>query len=280
MTLAQRSPCYFANGTVLPDEEFYNSYQPCTSGGPPTICCAFDRPNPAGGIRDTVDECLPNGLCQNRAGDATTWWANFCTSSGIEFGKCITACRSTKDKYGHTQLTPCTGKADSDRWCCGANNPTCCADESRVVRLAQVLGGALSSSMVSSSVVSSASATASSVSGAAPSTTATSVAPGQTEKKTKLSGGAIAGIVLGAIAGLTILAGIFVAQRARYKNKASTSGTSNHVETPTNPYIPQEYVGPGPEGYATQYAPPAELPPVSPRELHSGNHMSLAPPFP
>lgn len=62
--------CYFANGTALPTDPIYNQYQPCQSGGPSTICCGIFRDNVAGGnvtAGDTMDECLPNGLCQNRA---------------------------------------------------------------------------------------------------------------------------------------------------------------------------------------------------------------------
>ena len=65
---AQSGTCYFANGTALPNDPGYNEYQPCTSG-PSTICCGINRANPAGGDSSkgfTVDECLPNGLCQNR----------------------------------------------------------------------------------------------------------------------------------------------------------------------------------------------------------------------
>ena len=62
--------CYFANGTALRTDAIYNQYQPCQSGGPSTICCGIFRDNVAGGnitAGDTIDECLPNGLCQNRA---------------------------------------------------------------------------------------------------------------------------------------------------------------------------------------------------------------------
>jgi hypothetical protein len=62
--------CYFANGTALPVDPIYNQYQLCQSGGPSTICCGIFRDNVAGGnvtAGDTMDECLPNGLCQNRA---------------------------------------------------------------------------------------------------------------------------------------------------------------------------------------------------------------------
>jgi len=61
--------CYFANGTVLPNTPGYNEYEPCTSG-PSTICCGTNRALPPGVSRTpgsfVRDECLPNGLCQNR----------------------------------------------------------------------------------------------------------------------------------------------------------------------------------------------------------------------
>ena len=66
--LAQTSSCYFANGTSLPSLPEYNEYQPCSSGVT-TICCGTNRANEAGGDPGkgfTKDECLPNGLCQNR----------------------------------------------------------------------------------------------------------------------------------------------------------------------------------------------------------------------
>jgi hypothetical protein len=67
-TYAQAATCYFANGTALPNTPDYASYQPCASG-PVTTCCGTNRALPAGAIRNegfTSDECLPNGLCQNR----------------------------------------------------------------------------------------------------------------------------------------------------------------------------------------------------------------------
>jgi hypothetical protein len=61
--------CYYVNGTALPAN---SDYEPCapSSGGAPTTCCGTNRANPAGSNRTqgafTRDECLPNGLCQNR----------------------------------------------------------------------------------------------------------------------------------------------------------------------------------------------------------------------
>jgi hypothetical protein len=74
--------CYGPDGSKLAqDGAFFSSMQPCTSGGPSTICCATNRTNSAGGdIKngDTKDECLANGLCQNRV-----------TTNGVESTKCV-----------------------------------------------------------------------------------------------------------------------------------------------------------------------------------------------
>jgi len=61
------SACYDAKGTVL--DSGHNEYGPCSDPGLSTICCGINRPNPPGGDASngfTKDECLPNGLCQNR----------------------------------------------------------------------------------------------------------------------------------------------------------------------------------------------------------------------
>lgn len=62
--------CRFGNGTLLPDEPAWNIYQPCPNDdGPGTICCALNRSQPPWGnfsLGPTRDDCLPNGLCQNR----------------------------------------------------------------------------------------------------------------------------------------------------------------------------------------------------------------------
>ena len=68
--------CRFKNGTTLPSEGFYDWYQPCPGS---SVCCALNRDNAPGGnvsLGLTRDECLPNGLCQNRATGrkvATQW---------------------------------------------------------------------------------------------------------------------------------------------------------------------------------------------------------------
>ena len=64
--ISGEATCYFANGTALPKTPGYLEYQACPGS---SICCGINRSNipngdPANGF--TRDECLPNGLCQNR----------------------------------------------------------------------------------------------------------------------------------------------------------------------------------------------------------------------
>jgi hypothetical protein len=70
LTVVLAQTCYLPNGTPLPSTgDFFPAFQPCTSGGPSTICCATNRTRePGGDARDgeVKDECLSNGLCQNR----------------------------------------------------------------------------------------------------------------------------------------------------------------------------------------------------------------------
>ena len=234
------------------------------------------------------------------------YWVDFCADSNIDSGNCLNVCDQTRNGFGNTALTPCTGQADSDRWCCGGSND-CCTTNVGVVKLAEVFGGTISSSIVSSAT-SSATSRASSAASSAASATASSAsasttggsataspAPssGSSEKKSSLSGGAIAGIVIGAIAGLALVAAaIFFARRAAMYKKRAAAPSSNYVEAPANPpqYPDQGYVGPGSEKYAQQnqhrsqglahYAPPTELPPAPPSELPASVYAQSAPPLP
>lgn len=62
--------CRFSNGTLLPNTRQYGQYAPCAeTGSLSAVCCALIRDNEPGGnlsMGATRDECLPNGICQNR----------------------------------------------------------------------------------------------------------------------------------------------------------------------------------------------------------------------
>lgn len=71
LAVAQESGgCRFSNGTLLPGTQEFSQYAPCAeTGNLATVCCALIRGNEPGGnlsMGATRDECLPNGICQNR----------------------------------------------------------------------------------------------------------------------------------------------------------------------------------------------------------------------
>ncbi|KAH7085887.1 hypothetical protein BKA63DRAFT_28431 [Paraphoma chrysanthemicola] len=271
--------CYNIDGKLLPnDPVFYNMFQPCTSGGPSTICCATNRSNQPGGDAangDTQDECLSNGLCQNRVTkngvESTKYFLNFCTNSNLSSSDCLNVCEQTRGNQGNTEMTPCTGKADSERWCCGGGNTACCSTGVGLVTLAKNFGGIVVSSSIATSLQTSSTAvsqasTLRSASTAGSSTSSPSLSgtnapassgsstPASTSNNSSsssaLSGGAIAGIVVGAIAGLALLAAaIFFAIRAN-KYKKAAAGHTHIAEAPANPPQYGHEVGNGAEKYA------------------------------
>ncbi|OAL42961.1 hypothetical protein IQ07DRAFT_593480 [Pyrenochaeta sp. DS3sAY3a] len=288
--------CYFANGTVLPNVPEYNEYQPCSGIG--SICCGTNRDNPAGGNSSngfTADECLPNGLCQNRITadgvEKISWWVDFCSDSNINSGNCLNICDQVRNSFGNTPLTPCNGRADSERWCCGDSN-ACCTSNVGVVRLAQVFGGVLSSSIAGSatpttslalSTGASTSATASTSgtgsSSSSPSSSS-STTPNQGGGDSGLSSGAIAGIVIGVVAGLALLAAAIFFWRRSAKYKKQALGPQ-YAEAPggyPGGYRDQEHAAVPVEKYGKQQAgsSPIELPPAPPSELPSGDYAQYA----
>lgn len=110
-------------------------------------------------------------------------------------------------------MTPCDGTANSTRWCCG-DNVECCSGDIGVETIAQTFTGMIASS---TAALPSSGASAS-TSGAAtnPSTSETAVLAHSTTSSA-LSGGAIAGIVIGALAGVALIGAalFFIARRHR-----------------------------------------------------------------
>ncbi|CAN9474288.1 unnamed protein product [Alternaria alternata] len=254
--------CYFANGTALPTDPIYNQYQPCQSGGPSTICCGIFRDNVAGGnvtAGDTMDECLPNGLCQNRATttdgvEETKFFVDFCADDNIDSPNCLNVCDQVRDSFGIARITPCdNGRADSDRWCCG--DSTACSPVSKV---------------------SSASTASTPTTGTEAPNKTPSAAVGNTGEDPSVTGGVIAGIVISGVIGLALLAAaVFFARRAsKYKREAAASKYAQGIAgcLPQNPDQGQmsdyqKYMHDSQHTYSS--AQPSELPPAPPSELPS-----------
>jgi hypothetical protein len=120
-------------------------------------------------------------------------------------------------------MTPCDGTPTSEKWCCGALNVSCCMTNPIIIpanfgsnspslraSASQAQSSARASGAVSTSISSSSSR--SSGTGTAHISNSDSSSP--------LSGGAIAGIVIGSVIGVAIvfLAGVFFAKRKCFED--------------------------------------------------------------
>ncbi|KAL9633395.1 MAG: hypothetical protein Q9204_003415 [Flavoplaca sp. TL-2023a] len=159
-----------------------------------------------------------------------------------------------------TVLTVC----DDGTYCCGARNFECC-DAGRGYQVDPNNGQILvkSNTQTSTSTSSSSSTTAAPLTSAS-TTTAPTAAPAlpspTTTPSSGLSGGAKAGIAIGAVAGVAIIAGLaFLLFRERKKRKAlgqsekqapgynngyyGTAGNPNMQQQPLQPQIPPQELG-------------------------------------
>ena len=144
-------------------------------------------------------------------------------------------------------MTPCSGKADSEKWCCGDTN-ACCESGVGVVKIAQVFGREVE---VLSSVASAASRSRSSSSMVAASTPSSlSGIQGKKSEQEGLGGGVIAGSVIGALAGLAVLAAVVLFGLRRRKNRrlgfaegsmAPPQYGQNYAAPPPGPPPPNGY---------------------------------------
>jgi hypothetical protein len=123
-------------------------------------------------------------------------------------------------------MTPCDGTPTSEKWCCGALNVSCCMTNPIIIpanfgsnspslraSASQAQSSARASGAVSTSISSSSSR--SSGTGTAHISNSDSSSP--------LSGGAIAGIVIGSVIGVAIvfLAGVFFAKKKMLRRRTA-----------------------------------------------------------
>ena len=132
------------------------------------------------------------------------------------------------------RLSPCDGTANSSAWCCG-ETADCCQTGNGVITLQQVFG------RLSSTVSSTLSLTTTTTT----STTGSSSDPG-VQRPNKIGAGEIAGITIGAVAGLAmVVAAVFLIRKTSRKKQAvhvqpsfaeAPHGAAMHEMGPTTKY--------------------------------------------
>lgn len=227
--------CYLPNGQP---QALGGALVPCQIDPVRTICCATNRTNPAGGNLkngQTADECLMNGLCQNRltynGNNETHFYINTCTNKDLLSGQCLSFC--DRNAAGSSEVTSCDGTANSTRWCCGFTR-ACCDKENGDFTLPQIFGQSLqtaSSSLHPSSSIQTASFSISPSSSTTTATPSASHAP-QTDSN-GLSTGAKAGLAVAAVVAVMILLLLALFARKAYSWKkdadaAASEGVEGH----------------------------------------------------
>lgn len=209
----------------------------------------------------------------------TRQFVDYCTENGQkdEATKCANVC-STGNQELTAKITPCDGTKNSTKWCCGASTDCCSGDSTtKPVQLAQILG-AVSSSVISSSASTTATASQSSASGSASAAPAAGNTDGSGSKG--LGGGAIAGIVIGALAGVALIAAaLFFARRASHKKKAGYEAPPI-AEPPLPAEAPANAFGSERQEMSStvKYAHVAEMAGPPPSELHGDSPVHVQKP--
>lgn len=119
-----------------------------------------------------------------------------------------------------SKITPCTGKGDSDKWCCGDSN-SCCKSRVGVITLDQVLGAGISSSSSSSSSARTfRTATETAIISALPTAQTTPTESAHNDDPRDLARGIIAIVVIAAIAGVAgVVVGCWLVRRRLRKSR-------------------------------------------------------------
>jgi hypothetical protein len=262
-----QAQCYLPNGTVTTDL-YHNRCSNDTSNPLNTICCAVDRaplPGTYAEIGYTKDECLDSGICRNRYEDAegrrgVTYWREECTEKDWRSGKCLNVCtddvsllhyktpRPNKPESleappeqgadvrqvngGTHEMTPCDGTANSTTWCCG-NSASCC--ETLPITIAAKFGVIPSTSTPLATPTPSTSGASQTTSSSVP---AASSGTSGSQNSPSLSGGGIAGVVIGAIAGTALICTVVFLCIGKKQNSgiANTEPYTSAGKSPTYMY--------------------------------------------
>jgi hypothetical protein len=290
--------CYSPAGLPVQKEEVV----PCALDGVTSICCYTNRTREAGMSHEggaTADECLPNGICQNRftyQGKAeATYWIEYCTEKDYASGKCMDICASQRGEAGTSMITPCGGQSNSTKWCCGASDDCCSNPNADSIEIPLVFEGMINGTVASVAtaeptptptiLTSIASTFPKITSQSAPSSLPSpSQSPSQSpssspsvQATTGLSTGSKAGIGIGVTLGALALVGIgFFARKAMgWKKEAQRAKEANLINPVTSEYFyPDKYHQSGFAPSELPSPPPAELA-VPPAEL--GNYHESKP---
>ncbi|KAF2679845.1 hypothetical protein K458DRAFT_407695 [Lentithecium fluviatile CBS 122367] len=270
--------CYTPDGFAVTNPEV----APCKIDPVRTICCHSNRTLAAGSPHESgnvADECLPNGICQNRytyQGKAEAkFWLEYCTNRDLESGRCMDVCRDARGEKGTSMITPCDGSANSTEWCCG-DTVACCGGTSAISfpqRFVGMVNGTIAGSSPTptptttptpSSLRSPETGNSTSTPAGLPSGTSNppSPSPPTPPQSPSLSTGAKAGIGIGAVLGALAILGIgfFASKVRRLKKEAQRSRAAEMSLTPS-------YADLYPDKYQHSGFPPSELPSHPPAEL-------------
>ena len=136
---------------------------------------------------------------------------------------------------GNVRMTPCDGTSESATWCCGSSRDCCSASGGSRVSLSAnfTWGSTSSSSTPTPSLTQNPSSTQNSSSKQNPSSTQTrsstqtsnSAQASQTRRRAALSGGAIAGIVVGVLTVVALCVGYVIWKRKTSSDDHETEAT-------------------------------------------------------
>ncbi|KAL8948261.1 MAG: hypothetical protein Q9222_005532 [Ikaeria aurantiellina] len=243
----------------------------CNAGQGDSTCCF------------SYETCAPDLLCHRSDG---TVRRQYCTDPTWATSQCSPLCPDY-DEAG-TILTTC----NDGSYCCGYDNTQCC-DNGGGTLINNSTGEIILRGQITTSIPESErttltpsppSSTDSTTASATPSTTTTVNAgaastgaaalpsPTTTSSSSTLSGGAKAGIAVGVIAGVALIAGLlFLLWRERRKRRQLQNEHANHNPMGVNPVN-----GGGGGGYPEHYAVPTQdKPPVVPMQEMGGAYDGM-----
>jgi hypothetical protein len=133
---------------------------------------------------------------------------------------------------GTHEMTPCDGTANSTTWCCG-NSASCC--ETLPITIAAKFGVIPSTSTSSATATPSTSGASQTTSSSVP---AASSGTSGSQSSPSLSGGGIAGVVIGAIAGTALICTVvfLCIGKKRNSRNANTEPYTSAGKSPTYMY--------------------------------------------